>query len=79
MYKTWTLFFVYKLLKHIAWILKLKKSYFQNIRDAEHHNISFKKLDPQDINLTEYNVYRHCQLESFVAGINCLKEGFPLK
>ena len=25
------------------------------------------------------SVYRHCQLESFVAEINCLKEGFPLK
>ena len=50
-----------KLLKHIAWILKLNKNYFQNIRHVECQNISLKKLDPKDIKLAEYKVYRDCQ------------------
>ena len=69
----------YRLFKHIDWILKLKKNYIQNIRNVEHHDISFKKLDPQDIKLGEYEVYRHWQLEFFAAEINCLKESFSLK
>ena len=54
----------YKLLKHITWILKLKKIYILNIRNIEHQYISFRKFDPQDIKLAEYKVYRHCQLDT---------------
>ena len=66
-------------MKHIAYILRLKKNYVQNIRDVEHHDILLKKLDPQDIKLAKYEVYRHCQLESFAAEINYLKDSFALK
>lgn len=55
----------FRLLKHIAWILKLKRVYNGKIENVKHVNVSFEKLDQTDAEETETEVYKYCQLESF--------------
>lgn len=58
-------FSFYKLLKHIAWILKLKANYSDRITDVKQIKVSFERLQHTDIEQARIEVYKSCQLKPF--------------
>ena len=69
----------YKLLKHIAWILKLKWNYISYKRHKEHKSLAFTNLNIQDIDCAENETLKHFQLECFENEFVDLVKGLPLK
>ena len=69
----------YKLLKHVAWILKLKRNYISYKRNKEHKSLPFTNLNIQDIGCAENETLKHCQLECFENEFVELVKGLPLK
>ena len=69
----------YKLLKHIAWILKLKRNYISCKRNKEHKSLPVTNLNIQDIECAENEILKHCQLECFENEFVDLVKGLPLK
>ena len=51
----------YKLSKHIAWILKLKRNYISYKRNKERKGLPFTNLNTQDIDCAENEILKHCQ------------------
>ena len=62
----------YKLLKHTAWILKLKRSYISYKRNKDHKGLPFT-------NCVDSEILKHCQLECFENEFVDLAKGLPLK
>lgn len=58
-------FSFYKLLKHIASILKLKANYTDRIKDVKHIKVSLERLQHKDFEKTRIEVYKLCQLKPF--------------
>ena len=69
----------YKLLKHIALTLKLKRNYISYKRNKERKGLPFTNLNIQDIDCAENKILEHCQLESFENEFVDLAKGLPLK
>ena len=69
----------YKLLKHIAWILKLKQNYISYKQNKEQKSPPFTNLNIQDIDFAENEILEHCQAECFENEFVNLVKGFPLK
>ena len=69
----------YKLLKHIAWILKLKRNDISYKRNKGHKSLPFTNLNIQDIDCPENKILKHCQLECFENEFVDLVKGLPLK
>ena len=69
----------FKLLKHIAWILKFKRNCSDETGNAKHVKAAFEKLDQTDNEETEIDVYKQCQLESFDEETSSLEKCLPLK
>ena len=69
----------YKLLKHIAWILILKRNYISYKRNKEHKILLFTNLNIEDIDCAENEIIKHCQLECFENEFVDLVKGLPLK
>ena len=69
----------YKLLKHIAWILKLKRNDISYKRNKGHKSLPFTNLNIQDIDCPENKILKHCHLEYFENEFVDLVKGLPLK
>ena len=69
----------YKLLKHIALILKLKRNYISYERNKEHKDLPVTNLNIQDIDCAEKKTLKHCQLECFENEFVDSAKGLPLK
>ena len=66
-------------MKHIAWILKLRINYIDEIRNVKHIKVSLERLQQTDTEKTRIKVYRLCQLKLFGKELSSLEQRLPLK
>ena len=66
-------------IKHIAWILKLKRNYISYKRNKERKGLPFTNLNIKDIDCAGNEILKHCQLECFENEFADLAKLLPLK